>query len=114
MAFDEEGQAADCENKVRICKRSYDILVDEVSQPSASFALSLSPGHAFFFSCGVVVGVVRFFGGEMGGGMPLEKQSRNKERKRGRREAEGGREEVYVEAHMGAKTGARRGREDTR
>ncbi|CAM9399709.1 unnamed protein product, partial [Sphacelaria rigidula] len=30
MAFDEAGQAADCENKVRICKRSYDILVDEV------------------------------------------------------------------------------------
>lgn len=30
MAFDEEGQAADCDNKVRICKRSYDILVDEV------------------------------------------------------------------------------------
>lgn len=31
MAFDEEGQAADCDNKVRICKRSYDILVDEVN-----------------------------------------------------------------------------------
>lgn len=31
MAFDEDGQAADCDNKVRICKRSYDMLVDEVS-----------------------------------------------------------------------------------
>lgn len=36
MAFDEDGQAADCDNKVRICKRSYDILVDEVSTPLAS------------------------------------------------------------------------------
>jgi len=33
MAFDEEGQAADEENKVRICKRSYDILVNEVGFP---------------------------------------------------------------------------------
>jgi len=33
MAFDEEGQAADEFNKVRICKRSYDILVDEVGFP---------------------------------------------------------------------------------
>ena len=33
MAFDEEGQAADEENKVRICKRAYDILVDEVGFP---------------------------------------------------------------------------------
>ncbi|CAM9406723.1 unnamed protein product, partial [Ectocarpus fasciculatus] len=33
MAFDEDGQAADCENKVRICKRSYDMLVDEVGFP---------------------------------------------------------------------------------
>ncbi|CAN0126505.1 unnamed protein product, partial [Ectocarpus sp. 4 AP-2014] len=33
MAFDEEGQAADCDNKVRICKRSYDMLVDEVGFP---------------------------------------------------------------------------------
>eukprot|EP00624_Nannochloropsis_granulata_P006888 evm.model.NODE_53430_length_16188_cov_24.397146.4 len=33
MAFDEEGQAADEYNKVRICKRSYDILVDEVGFP---------------------------------------------------------------------------------
>ncbi|CAI5536641.1 unnamed protein product [Closterium sp. Naga37s-1] len=30
MAFDEEGQAATEEDKVRICKRAYDILVDEV------------------------------------------------------------------------------------
>lgn len=30
MAFDEEGQAADCESKIRICKRSYDVLVDKV------------------------------------------------------------------------------------
>lgn len=30
MAFDEEGQAATYEDKIRICKRAYDILVDEV------------------------------------------------------------------------------------
>lgn len=29
MAFDEQGQAATKEDKVRICKRSYDILVNE-------------------------------------------------------------------------------------
>ena len=33
MAFDEEGQAATEEEKVRICKRSYDILVDKVGFP---------------------------------------------------------------------------------
>jgi len=33
MAFDEEGQAATCSEKVRICKRSYDILVNEVRFP---------------------------------------------------------------------------------
>ena len=33
MAFDEEGQAATESEKVRICKRSYDILVDEVKFP---------------------------------------------------------------------------------
>jgi 5-methyltetrahydrofolate--homocysteine methyltransferase len=34
MAFDEEGQAATYEDKVRICKRSYDVLVgDEVGFP---------------------------------------------------------------------------------
>ena len=33
MAFDEEGQAATESEKVRICKRSYDILVDEVGFP---------------------------------------------------------------------------------
>ncbi|KAL7472162.1 hypothetical protein ACHAXS_012483 [Conticribra weissflogii] len=33
MAFDEEGQAATEEDKVRICKRSYDILVNEVKFP---------------------------------------------------------------------------------
>jgi 5-methyltetrahydrofolate--homocysteine methyltransferase len=33
MAFDEEGQAATEEEKVRICKRSYDILVNEVHFP---------------------------------------------------------------------------------
>jgi methionine synthase I (cobalamin-dependent)/MFS family permease len=33
MAFDEEGQAATEEDKVRICKRSYDILVNEVKVP---------------------------------------------------------------------------------
>eukprot|EP00889_Picochlorum_renovo_P005111 jgi/Picre1/32141/NNA_007488.t1 len=30
MAFDEEGQAATCEDKVRICTRAYRILVEEV------------------------------------------------------------------------------------
>ena len=33
MAFDEEGQAADEENKVRICKRAYDLLVNEINFP---------------------------------------------------------------------------------
>jgi 5-methyltetrahydrofolate--homocysteine methyltransferase len=33
MAFDEQGQAADEENKVRICKRAYDLLVDELDFP---------------------------------------------------------------------------------
>jgi 5-methyltetrahydrofolate--homocysteine methyltransferase len=33
MAFDEEGQAADEYNKIRICKRSYDMLVNEVGFP---------------------------------------------------------------------------------
>lgn len=30
MAFDEKGQAADYENKIRICKRAYEILVNKV------------------------------------------------------------------------------------
>ena len=30
MTFDEEGQAANTAEKVRICKRNYDILVNEV------------------------------------------------------------------------------------
>ncbi|MGB7325969.1 MAG: methionine synthase [Rubripirellula sp.] len=33
MAFDEEGQAADEDSKVRICKRAYDLLVSEVNFP---------------------------------------------------------------------------------
>ncbi len=33
MAFDEEGQAADEDNKVRICKRAYDLLVDQIDFP---------------------------------------------------------------------------------
>jgi 5-methyltetrahydrofolate--homocysteine methyltransferase len=33
MAFDEDGQAATADEKVRICKRSYDILVNEVHFP---------------------------------------------------------------------------------
>jgi len=33
MAFDEQGQAATYEDKCRICKRAYDILVDEVRFP---------------------------------------------------------------------------------
>ena len=33
MAFDEDGQAATYEDKIRICKRAYDILVEEGIQP---------------------------------------------------------------------------------
>ncbi|MFG0267646.1 MAG: methionine synthase, partial [Rhodopirellula sp. JB055] len=33
MAFDEEGQAADEDSKVRICKRAYDLLVNKVDFP---------------------------------------------------------------------------------
>ncbi|WP_437665330.1 methionine synthase [Sorangium sp. So ce1182] len=33
MAFDEQGQAATYQDKIRICKRAYDILVDEVGFP---------------------------------------------------------------------------------
>jgi 5-methyltetrahydrofolate--homocysteine methyltransferase len=33
MAFDEQGQAASYEEKIRICKRAYDILVDQVGFP---------------------------------------------------------------------------------
>ncbi|EJK76877.1 hypothetical protein THAOC_01331 [Thalassiosira oceanica] len=33
MAFDEEGQAATADEKVRICKRSYDVLVNKVKFP---------------------------------------------------------------------------------
>ncbi len=34
MAFDEKGQAANYEDKIRICKRAYDILVNDVSFPA--------------------------------------------------------------------------------
>jgi len=34
MAFDEEGQAVETDEKVRICKRAYDLLVDEVGFPA--------------------------------------------------------------------------------
>ena len=30
MAFDEQGQAATADDKIRICKRAYKILVEEV------------------------------------------------------------------------------------
>ena len=33
MAFDEQGQAATLQDKIRICQRAYDILVDEVGFP---------------------------------------------------------------------------------
>ena len=33
MAFDEDGQAADYANKIRICQRAYDILVNDVGFP---------------------------------------------------------------------------------
>jgi len=34
MAFDEKGQAADYQEKIRICKRAYHILVDEIGFPA--------------------------------------------------------------------------------
>ena len=34
MAFDEKGQAADYKEKIRICKRAYHILVDEINFPA--------------------------------------------------------------------------------
>ncbi len=37
MAFDEEGQAADEDNKVRICKRAYDLLTKSVEDGGAGF-----------------------------------------------------------------------------
>jgi 5-methyltetrahydrofolate--homocysteine methyltransferase len=33
MAFDEQGQAATCEDKIRICERAYRILVDDIGFP---------------------------------------------------------------------------------
>ncbi|NQV28640.1 MAG: methionine synthase, partial [Rhodopirellula sp.] len=33
MAFDEEGQAVDCKNKVRICKRAYKLLTEKAGFP---------------------------------------------------------------------------------
>ena len=33
MAFDEEGQAVDCKNKVAICKRAYKLLIEEAGFP---------------------------------------------------------------------------------
>jgi 5-methyltetrahydrofolate--homocysteine methyltransferase len=33
MAFDEQGQASTCEDKIRICERAYRILVDEIGFP---------------------------------------------------------------------------------
>lgn len=33
MAFDEQGQAADCENKVRICKRAFELLTKKAGFP---------------------------------------------------------------------------------
>ncbi|MGL4514323.1 MAG: methionine synthase [Lacipirellulaceae bacterium] len=37
MAFDEQGQAADEDNKVRICKRAYDLLTKPVAEGGAGF-----------------------------------------------------------------------------
>ena len=57
MAFDENGQAAEEDEKVRICKRSYDILVDEVRFPdmkgmvAKAHELGLLPGH-YMNHCG--------------------------------------------------------------
>lgn len=42
MAFDEQGQAATIEDKVRICKRAYKILVDEVGFPPQDIIFDLN------------------------------------------------------------------------
>lgn len=42
MAFDEQGQAATIEDKVRICKRAYKILVDEVGFPAQDIIFDLN------------------------------------------------------------------------
>jgi cobalamin-dependent methionine synthase I len=39
MAFDEQGQAATYEDKIRICERAYRILVDEVGFPPRTSSL---------------------------------------------------------------------------
>ena len=39
MAFDEKGQAAEMQDKVDICKRAYDILVDEVGMDASDIIL---------------------------------------------------------------------------
>ena len=42
MAFDEEGQAATVEDKVRICKRAYDILTRQVNFPKEDIIFDLN------------------------------------------------------------------------
>ena len=42
MAFDEQGQAATVEDKVRICKRAYKILVEEVQFPPQDIIFDLN------------------------------------------------------------------------
>jgi 5-methyltetrahydrofolate--homocysteine methyltransferase len=49
MAFDEYGQAADEQSKVDICKRSYDILVQEViSQRVEIVFVAIPPHHVLY------------------------------------------------------------------
>jgi hypothetical protein len=38
MAFDEQGQAATYEDKIRVCERAYRILLDEVGFPPEPFS----------------------------------------------------------------------------
>jgi 5-methyltetrahydrofolate--homocysteine methyltransferase len=50
MAFDEQGQAASYEDKIRICERAYRILVDEVGFPPEDIIfdpniLTVATGH---------------------------------------------------------------------
>lgn len=42
MAFDEEGQAATIEDKVRICKRAYKILTEEINFPPQDIIFDLN------------------------------------------------------------------------
>jgi len=42
MAFDEQGQAATIEDKIRICKRAYKILTEEINFPKEDIIFDLN------------------------------------------------------------------------